>query len=241
MVYYAKGINTIRLSERLTQQLVRRIIKTHACAAGVEGFISEHLLRVKSAVSLARGNALLVEIQVDGRRKDYGYLHTIQARKLPRMVDSTDKVWQKEMITMDFSAWSPSHTILVAITLVTFGVQLIVILISLKIKTERLEDSVDKIDTKIDVVQSEIRKEIRDVREGLRGEIQGVRGEIINVREELRGEIRDVRTELKTEIQGVRGEIADVRTEMNQQIGSVREELSKLNQNHIEHLTRHES
>ena len=37
------------------------------------------------------------------------------------------------------------------------------------------------------------------------------------------------------------GEIADVRTEMNQQVGSVREELSKLNQNHIDHLTRHES
>ena len=124
---------------------------------------------------------------------------------------------------MDFSAWSPSHTILVAITLGTFGVQLIVILISLKIRTKRLEDSVDKIDTKIDVIQSEIRKEVRDVREELRGEIHGVR-------DELRGEI-----------QGVRGEIADVRTEMNQQIGSVREELSKLNQNHIDHLTRHDS
>ena len=106
---------------------------------------------------------------------------------------------------MDFSAWSPSHTILVAITLLALGAQLIAILVSLKINTKRLEDSVDKIDTKIDVVQSDIRKEIRDVRD------------------ELRGEIRDVRTE------------------MNQQIGSVREELSKLNQNHIDHLTRHES
>jgi uncharacterized coiled-coil DUF342 family protein len=79
-----------------------------------------------------------------------------------------------------------------------------------KINTKRLEDSVDKIDAKIDVVQSEIRKEIRDAREELRGEIQGVRGEIADVRE------------------------------MNQQIGSVREELSKLNQNHIDHLTCHE-
>ena len=131
---------------------------------------------------------------------------------------------------MDFSAWSPSHTILVAITLLALGAQLIAILVSLKINTKRLEDSVDKIDTKIDVIQSDIRKEIQGVREGLRGEIQGVR-------EELRGEIQGVRGE----IQGVRGEIADVRTEMNQQIGSVREELSKLNQNHIEHLTRHDS
>ena len=46
---------------------------------------------------------------------------------------------RKDEIEMDFSAWSPSHTILVAITLLTFGVQLIVILISLKIRTERLE------------------------------------------------------------------------------------------------------
>ena len=118
---------------------------------------------------------------------------------------------RKDEIEMDFSAWSPSHTILVAITLLALGAQLIAILVSLKINTKRLEDSVDKIDTKIDVVQSDIRKEIRDVRE------------------ELRGEIREVRTELKTEIQGVRGEIADVRTE-----------LSKLNQNHIDHLTRHQ-
>ena len=123
---------------------------------------------------------------------------------------------------MDFSAWSPSRTLLLVITLLAFGGQLIAILVSLKINTKRLEDSVDKIDTKIDVVQSDIRKEVRDVREQLRGEIQGVR-------DELRGEI-----------QGVRGEIADVRTEMSQQIGSVREELSKLNQNHIDHLTRHD-
>lgn len=135
---------------------------------------------------------------------------------------------------MDFSAWSPSHTILVAVTLLALGAQLIAILVSLKINTKRLEDSVDKIDTKIDVVQSDIRKEIHDVREELRGEIR-------DVREELRGEIQGVREELRGEIQGVRGEIADVRTEMNQQIGSVREELSKLNQNHIDHLTRHES
>ena len=47
---------------------------------------------------------------------------------------------------MDFSAWSPSHTILVAITLLTFGVQLIVILISLKIRTERLEKRQDMTD-----------------------------------------------------------------------------------------------
>ena len=109
---------------------------------------------------------------------------------------------------MDFSAWSPRHTLLLVVTLLAIGAQ--AVLTSLKINTKRLENSVDKIE--IDVVQSEIRKGIRDVRD-----------------------------ELRSGIQGVRGEIADVRTEMNQQIGSVREELSKLNQNHINHLTRHES
>ena len=35
-----------------------------------EGWVSGHSLRVGSAVSLARGNASLVEMQVDGRWKD---------------------------------------------------------------------------------------------------------------------------------------------------------------------------
>ena len=55
---------------RLTVVSSRRIIKVRAQAAGLEGFISGHSLRVGSAVSLARGNASLVEIQVDGRWKD---------------------------------------------------------------------------------------------------------------------------------------------------------------------------
>ena len=84
---------------------------------------------------------------------------------------------------MDFSAWSPSHTLLLVVTLLAIGAQLIAILTSLKINAKRLEDSVDKIDTKIDVVQSEIKKEIRDVREKLRKKISGIR-------EELRGEIQ---------------------------------------------------
>ena len=124
---------------------------------------------------------------------------------------------------MDFSAWSPSHTLLLVITLLAFGVQLIVILISLKIRTERLEKRQDTTDNRIESIKLEITKQISETRIELRGEIR-------DVHEELRGEIRDVRTELKTEIQGVRGEIADVRTE-----------LSKLNQNHIDHLTRHDS
>ena len=175
---------------------------------------------------------------------------------------------------MDFSAWSPSHTILVLFGIAVFIGQVGVYFyrtkqndkkldkqgedLRLALKEqgetffhaiERLEDRMDKgfveVNQQIVGVRDELRGEIQGVREELRGEISGardeLRGEIQGVRDELRGEIQGVRDELRSEIQGVRGEIADVRTEMNQQIGSVREELSKLNQNHIDHLTRHDS
>ena len=46
----------------------RRIIKKRA-AAGIEGFISGHSLRVGSAVSLAKAGASVVDMQVAGRWK----------------------------------------------------------------------------------------------------------------------------------------------------------------------------
>ena len=55
--------------ERLTAHSARRIIKKRAAAAGVEGFISGHSLRVGSAVSLAKAGASVVDMQVAGRWK----------------------------------------------------------------------------------------------------------------------------------------------------------------------------
>ena len=49
--------------ERLTVVSARRIIKARAAAAGVEGFISGHSLRVGSAVSLAQAGASVVDMQ----------------------------------------------------------------------------------------------------------------------------------------------------------------------------------
>ena len=57
-------------SERLTPTSARRIIKARAEAAGVNGFISGHSLRVGSAVSLAQAGALVVDMQTAGRWKD---------------------------------------------------------------------------------------------------------------------------------------------------------------------------
>ena len=56
-------------SGRLTTVSARRIIQARAKAAGVEGFISGHSLRVGSAVSLAQAGASVVDMQNAGRWK----------------------------------------------------------------------------------------------------------------------------------------------------------------------------
>ena len=55
--------------ERLTDFSARRIIQKRAGAAGVDGFIAGHSLRVGSAVSLAQAGASVVEMQIAGRWK----------------------------------------------------------------------------------------------------------------------------------------------------------------------------
>ena len=54
---------------RLTVDSARQIIKARAKAAGVEGFISGHSLRVGSAVSLAQAGATVIDMQNAGRWK----------------------------------------------------------------------------------------------------------------------------------------------------------------------------
>ena len=54
---------------RLHHHSARRIIQKRATAAGVEGLISGHSLRVGSAVSLASAGASVVDMQVAGRWK----------------------------------------------------------------------------------------------------------------------------------------------------------------------------
>ena len=53
--------------ERLTVRSIRRLITRRAKAAGVDGRVSGHSLRVGSAQSLATAGASLVEMQVAGR------------------------------------------------------------------------------------------------------------------------------------------------------------------------------
>ncbi len=156
---------------------------------------------------------------------------------------------------MDFSAWSPSHTILVLFGIAVFIGQVGVYFYRTKQNDKQLEKqgetffhAIERLEERMDKGFVEVNQQIVSVRDELRGEIQGVRGEITNVRDELRGEIQGVqgeiqgvRDELRSEIRGVRGEIADVRTEMNQRLSDMTAEISKMNQNHIEHLSHHKS
>ena len=119
---------------------------------------------------------------------------------------------------MDFSAWSRSHTLLLVITFLAFGGQLVAILTCLKttakqhsLEIQKLAEQMQRQEDRLDKRFTEVHQRISDVRDELRAEIY-------SVRDELKGEIRDVR-----------GEIADVRTE-----------LSKMSQNHIDHLSHHE-
>ncbi len=56
-------------SDRITIDGVRKIIKRRARAAGIEGKISGHSLRIGSAISLAQAGASVVNMQVAGRWK----------------------------------------------------------------------------------------------------------------------------------------------------------------------------
>ena len=56
--------------ERLTVISTLRIIKKWAQAAGIEGFMSGHSLRIGSAVSLAQSGATPVDMQTAGRWGD---------------------------------------------------------------------------------------------------------------------------------------------------------------------------
>ena len=60
---------TISPDSRLSVDGARKTIKRRAHAAGVEGFISGHSLRVGSAVSLVQAGASVVDLQVAGRWK----------------------------------------------------------------------------------------------------------------------------------------------------------------------------
>ena len=114
---------------------------------------------------------------------------------------------------MDFASWSPSHTILVLFIIGGFIGQIAILFY----RTGRLEKRVDRTDERIDK----------------QGEMFFHALERLEDRMDKR--FVEVISHTNQQIGEVRTEIGEVRAE----IGGVRTELSKLNQNHIDHLTHH--
>lgn len=101
---------------------------------------------------------------------------------------------------MDFSAWSPSHTILVIVVIIGFIGQVAVLFYRMGQQEKRME-------------RGKERAEKRDA-------------ELLATFDKQLGKVNQ--------------RIDNLRSEMNQRLSDITSEISKLNQNHIEHLTHHE-
>ena len=146
---------------------------------------------------------------------------------------------------MDFSAWSPSHTILVAFIAAGFIGQVIISLYRVGQLEKRMARNEDLAEKRHVELHATLDKRIGEVNQRISTEIGGVKDEIAGVRDEIAGVHQRISS---TEIGGVKDEIGSLRSEMNQrfsevhsEIRDVRTELSKLNQNHIDHLIHHQS
>ena len=142
---------------------------------------------------------------------------------------------------MDFSAWSPSHTILVLFGIVVFISQVGVYFYRTKQNDKKLDKQGEDLRLALKEQGETFFHAIERLEERMDKGFVEVNQQIVSVRDELRGEIQGVRDELRSEIGGVRGEIADVRTEMNQRLSDMTAEISRMNQNHIDHLSHHKS
>ena len=118
---------------------------------------------------------------------------------------------------MDFGTWSPSHTIFVFIMLVGFIGQVAVYFY----KTSQNDKRIERLEERMD-------KRFGEVIAIMNHQIGEVRTEIGGVRADMNQQISDFRSEMNQQGSDLRGEIRDLRLEM-----------SKLNQNHIDHLTHH--
>lgn len=101
---------------------------------------------------------------------------------------------------MDFSAWSPSHSILVAVVIIGFIGQVAILFYRMGQQEKRMD-------------RGEERAEKRDA-------------ELLAMFDKRLGEVNQ--------------RIDGLRSEMNQRLSDMTSEISKLNQNHIDHLTHHE-
>ena len=130
---------------------------------------------------------------------------------------------------MDFSAWSPSHLLVAIITLLTIVGQAVALFVWLKTRVKQLEEQSDKMEQRLDSHISRLERLVEKQGDNFRHALEK-QAETFDKRfGEVNQQIASVRADLNQQVNSLRAEIGDVRTE-----------LSKLNQNHIEHLTHHQ-
>ena len=112
---------------------------------------------------------------------------------------------------MDFSAWSPSHLIVAALALATIIGQAIAVLTRLKANTEQLQKQGETFVHAMEQLEDRIDKRFEEVNHRFT-------------------EVNHRFTEVNQRLTDMQAEIRDVRSEMRQ-----------LNQNHIDHLSHHQS
>ena len=107
---------------------------------------------------------------------------------------------------MDFSAWNPSHTLIVIFGVLAFAAQVGIYFYRTAQNDKKLEKLGETLCHTIERLEDRMDKRL---------------------------------VEMNQRIGETNQRIDSVRVETTDQIKSVRTELSKLNQNHIDHLTRH--
>ena len=125
---------------------------------------------------------------------------------------------------MDFSAWSPSHTILALFIVVGFIGQVAVLFY----RTGQTEKRIDK-------VEEALRQQSETFFHALERHEERMDKRFVEANQQIVG----LRTDMNQGFSDVRSEMNQRLSDMQAEIGDVRSEMRVLNQNHIEHLTHH--
>ena len=147
---------------------------------------------------------------------------------------------------MDFSAWSPSHTILVVVGIIGFIGQVAVFFYRIgqsEKRTDKIEDLIIKQSetffNAIERLEERTDKRFVEVNQQITGLGLEMNQQITGLRSEMSQQITGLRSEMSQQITGLRSEMNQRISEVRDEISGVRDEISKLNQNHIDHLTHH--
>ena len=131
---------------------------------------------------------------------------------------------------MDFTPWSPTHALLVLFAIVAFIGQVAIMFY-------RIGQNGKKIDQLSVDLQQAIKEQGETFCHAIERLGDRLDKRLSDMQSEMNQRLSDMQSEMNQRFLEVHTEICSGRSDMNQQIGSVREEPSKLNQNHIDHLS----